>query len=261
MSFPELLANAEPVEGGFRVAIPPEWHQGRTAYGGLNAALALEAAMRVGGEGLPPLRSVQNAMMAPLYGEVEVRAQVHRRGKNATWISAEVEGEKGIGLISNMVFMGPVENSLQIDRLPPPANLIPVEEAKEQVFGKHTPVFLKNNFEVRFATPRVKERQPEFFWWVRACERDAIDPMVELLLCADAAPPGVLPLLSPTTPVSTMHWQVNLLTPRPQTRDGWWLLLGAGDFADRGCTTQREAIWNADGQAMLAGIQSIALFG
>lgn len=98
-------------------------------------------------------------------------------------------------------------------------------------------------------------------WWVRAREREGLDPMVELLLCADATPPAVMSFIPPATPISTMQWQVDMLTPAPGTRDGWWLLRSAGDFAARGCSSQQEAIWNADGQPVLAGMQSIALFG
>jgi hypothetical protein len=68
-------------------------------------------------------------------------------------------------------------------------------------------------------------------------------------------------LLPPATPVSTMQWQVNLLTPAPATDEGWWLLRSASDYAEQGCSSQRMAIWNAAGAPMLAGMQSVALFG
>ena len=90
MTFAGLLAEAQPLDGGLRLAVPEEWHQGRTAYGGFSAALTLAAAMRAGGEGLPPLRSAQFAMIAPVNGEVVARASVLRRGRNATWVSAEL---------------------------------------------------------------------------------------------------------------------------------------------------------------------------
>jgi hypothetical protein len=85
--------------------------------------------------------------------------------------------------------------------------------------------------------------------------------MIELLLCADALPPGVMSLLTPATPVSTMQWQVNLLTPAPATREGWWLLRSTGDYAEKGCSSQGMAIWNTDGEPVLAGMQSVAIFG
>lgn len=259
MSFAKLLAAAEPRGDGLALAVPEDWHQGRTAYGGFSSALALAAAMRVGGE-LPPLRSAQVSMIAPLYGAVEVRANVLRRGRNATWVSAEILREGEVGLTASFAFMGPVDSALHIDDRPPPAGLVPVETARDFA-NERGPVFLRNHFDVRFALPRGEEKRPEMCWWVRPREREGLDPMVELLLTADALPPGVMSLLAPATPVSTMQWQVNLLTPAPATRDGWWLLRSTGDYAERGCSSQRMAIWNADGAPMLAGMQSVALFG
>jgi hypothetical protein len=259
MSFAELLAGAAPCEDGFALAIPETWHQGRTAYGGFSTALGLAAAIRVGGD-LPPLRSAQVSMIAPLFGAVEVRAKVLRRGRNATWIAAEIAREGEVGLAASFAFMGPVDSALHINDRPPPADLIPLEGAREFV-NERGPIFLRNHFDVRFALPRGEAKRPEMCWWVRPREREGLDPMVALLLTADALPPGVMSLLAPTTPVSTMQWQCNLLTPAPQTRDGWWLLRSTGDYAERGCSSQRMAIWNADGEPMLAGIQSVALFG
>jgi acyl-CoA thioesterase len=259
MSFAAVLAEAKPVADGLAVAIPEDWHQGRTAYGGFSSALALSAAMRVGGE-LPPLRSAQVSMIAPLFGEVEVRARVLRRGRNATWIEAEISREGEVGFTASFAFMGPVESVLHLNDRSPPADLIPIEVAKAFA-NPNAPAFLRNHFEVRFALPRGEGKRPEICWWIRARERDGIDPMTELLLCADALPPGVMSLLTFATPVSTMQWQANLLTPAPRTRDGWWLLRSTGDYAEQGCSSQRMAIWNADGEPMMAGMQSVAVFG
>jgi len=85
--------------------------------------------------------------------------------------------------------------------------------------------------------------------------------MVALLLCADGLPPGVMALLPPVTPVSSMGWQMNLLTPAPTTRDGWWLLRSTGDYAEQGCSSQLMEIWNTDGEAVAVGMQSVAVFG
>lgn len=259
MSFASLLAAAEPRDGGFAVRIPEDWHQGRTAYGGFSTALALAAAMRAG-EDLPPLRSAQVSMIAPVFGEAQVRARLLRCGRNATWVSAEILREGEPAFTASFAFMGPVESALHIDDRPAPEGLIPVAEARAFA-NERAPAFLRHHFDMRFALPRSGEKRPEMCWWVRARERAGLDPMVELLLCADALPPGVMSLLAPATPVSTMQWQVNLLTPAPVTHDGWWLLRSTGDYAERGCSSQRMAIWNANGAPMLAGMQSVALFG
>ena len=107
MSFPELLAGAEARDLGFVVNIPEDWHQGRTAYGGFSSALALSAALQIGGE-LPPLRSAQLSMIAPLFGEVEARARVLRRGRNATWIASEILRDFEVFFTAIFVFIVPV---------------------------------------------------------------------------------------------------------------------------------------------------------
>ena len=46
-SLPEVLAALQPIADGWRGAVPDTWLQGRTAYGGFSAALALHAAPAV----------------------------------------------------------------------------------------------------------------------------------------------------------------------------------------------------------------------
>jgi acyl-CoA thioesterase len=259
MNFAQLLAGAVAREGGFTLVVPETWHQGRTAYGGLSSALCLAAAMQVGCA-LPPLRSAQVSMIAPVFGDVEVRARLLRRGRNAVWLAAEIEREGEIAFTASFVFMGPVDSALHINDRQPPADLITLDAAKGFV-NDRGPAFLGHHFDVRFALPRGETKRSEQCWWVRARERAGLEPMVELMLCADALPPGVMSLLTPRTPVSTMQWQVNLLTPTPRTQDGWWLLRSTGDYAEKGCSSQRMAIWNAEGAPILAGMQSVALFG
>lgn len=258
MSLPDTLSNIRRVDGGFVTEIPEDWKQGRTSYGGFSAALALEAARNLAPD-LPPLRSAQVSFVGPLSGEVEVRARILRRGRNASWISAEITSESGVGLTATFVFMGPVESTLHLHEVPMPARIIPVDQAKALPDGRG-PGFA-GHFNRRFAVPRSDQPEPEIDWWVQLKDREGLDPMVELLLCADALPPGVLFMMNSAAPISSMTWLVNLLTPLPVSRDGWWMLRSAGNYAEQGCSSQDMAIWNADGTAVAVGMQSIALFG
>jgi acyl-CoA thioesterase len=113
----DILAAAEPIEGGFRARVPSGWMQGRTAYGGLSAALALEAAMRAEAD-LPPLRSAQIAFIGPLAGDVTVTATRLRRGRNAAFVQADVASEAGIGLRATFVFMAALQSQAARDTAP-----------------------------------------------------------------------------------------------------------------------------------------------
>lgn len=260
MDLATLIAGAEPLERGFRLTIPESWHQGRTGYGGFSAAVALAATQRAGGA-LPPLRSAQVSFVGPLYGEIEASARVLRRGKNATWIAAELTRENEVGLTASFVFMGPVDSSLHLNDCIPPEDLIPVDKAAPLAPGGFSPVFIRNHFDVRFALPRTAEPVPEICWWVRPKEHAALDPIIAVLLSADGVPPGVMPLMQPGVMVSSMTWQVNMLTPVPVTRDGWWLLRSVGTYAEAGCSSQQMQLWNSDGEPILSAMQSVALFG
>lgn len=259
MSFPQTISAARAIDGGFAATIPDNWMQGRTSYGGFSAALALTAAQRLDAN-LPPLRSAQVSFVGPLAGEVEVRARFLRRGRNASWVSAEVISAAGVGLTATFVFMGPVENStLHLHNVPPPAGMIPPEDAARLPEGRGPGFGV--HFDRGFAVARSETKAPELNWWIRLKDTTGLDPMAALVLLADALPPGVMPLMDAWSPVSSMTWLINLLTPLPQTRDGWFLLRAAGNYAEQGCSSQDMAIWNADGQAVAVGMQSIAIFG
>jgi len=258
MSLPQVLAAARPIDRGFAASVPDNWMQGRTAYGGFSSALALAAAQRLV-EGLPPLRSATVNFVGPISGEAEVRARLLRQGRNATWISAEVSCEGKVGLAATFVFMGAVEAStLHLHDVPMPAGVIPLDQAMP-LPERAGPSFAPN-LDRRFALPRTEEKRPEICWWERIRETDGLDPMVSLILLADALPPAVMPLTGPA-PVSSMTWLVNLLTPRPESDDGWFLLRAAGNYAEKGCSSQDMAIWNSRGEAVAMGMQSIAIFG
>jgi len=259
MSLLDTLATLRPLDGGFAVTIPESWHQGRTTYGGFSAALALVGAQRLLSD-LPPLRSAQISFVGPLSGEVAVRARLLRRGRNATWVSAEIVSEAGVGLCASFVFMGAVGGStFSLNALPPPARLIPLSQAI-RLPEDRGPSFLAQ-FERAFALEKTAEKRPGIDWWVRLKQREGLDPMVALLLIGDGLPPGVMPLMNAWSPVSSMTWQVNLLTPQPRTEDGWYLLQATGTYAAQGSSSQNMAIWNAAGEPVAAGMQSIAIFG
>lgn len=255
ISLPAVIDSLEPIEGGFRGDIPDTWLQGRTAYGGFSAALALHAA-QASDTDLPPLRSAQVSFIGPLSGPVTVRAQRLRRGRNAAFVQADVESEAGLGLRATFVFMGPVESKVDFRQGQPPAFEKP--GGATATFNGKAPFFTQN-FE--FLDRRDESVGPaEWLRWVRLTERVGLDPMVELIAVADCLPPAAFKLLGGPAPVSSMTWLLNVLGPRPRTQDGWWLLRATADYASAGSSSQLMGIWNSDGETIAEQMQSVALF-
>lgn len=259
--FAEILAGAQPLDDGLSLEIPAAWFQGRTAYGGLTSALALVAAQKVGGAQLPALRSAQFAMIAPVNEPIEVRAKVLRAGRYATWIETRVTSAKGVAMTASFVFMGAVDSALHINERPAPAGTVAPERAKQVPFQADLPSFFFTNFEVRHALENETGGPSGMTCWVRLKDREELDPLVELLLIGDALPPAVFSKMVRRAPLSTMHWQVNMLDFACGTRDGWWLLRTSGDYAEKGCASDELTIWNMQGAPILYGTQSVAVFG
>lgn len=238
-----------------RVAIPPGWMQGRTAYGGLSAALAHEAARGVA-DALPPLRTAQISFVGPLAGEVTIETRLLRRGRNASFVRADVRSDAGLGLAATFVFVGPQASHIDHVALPAPATL-PDPPPAPKAIGTRDYFF--QNFDYADAEP-ADARPAEWARWVRLREREGVDPMTALLAIGDALPPAAMRLATSKGPISSMTWLVNLLTPRPETRDGWWLLRSRADCARDGCSSQTMTMWNADGEPVASGMQSVAIF-
>jgi acyl-CoA thioesterase len=253
-SLPEVIAAAEPIADGFRAVVPDNWLQGRTAYGGLSAALALHAAIEADAD-LPQLRSAQVAFIGPLAGEVTVKATLLRRGRNAAFVQADVTGANGLGLRATFVFMAPIASQLDQPAGEAPRFALPGPETKTY-HGMATVPFTQN-FE--FVDQRDGLGAAEWLRWIRLREREGLNPAVELMAVADALPPAALKLIGGHAPLSSMTWQINLLDV-PVTRDGWWLLRAVADHARSGNSSQRMQVWNADGVAVAEQVQSVAIF-
>jgi len=252
----DILAGATPIDNGFRATIPATWLQGRTSYGGLSSALALHAAQRLEPD-LPPLRSAQISFIGPLSGEVSVTATRLRRGRNAAFIQADIVSDAGLGFRATFVFMSDQVSQIDLDgRLEshhrPPAPDTKIYTGPEEFFTGN----------LNFLDLKEDARgEAEWLRWARLRAYEGLDPMVHVLAVADALPPAAFKLLGKQfVPISSLTWIVNLFTPAPATRDGWWLLSATSDYAKNGCSSQSMMIWNADGQPIAQGMQSVAIF-
>jgi acyl-CoA thioesterase len=257
MSLPQILADARAGDGELTAQIPDTWMQGRTAYGGLTAAIALEAALRSQPD-LPPLRSTQIAFVGPLSGEVTVKTELLRRGRTAAFIEANVYGDGKLGLKALFVFMIGLESSIDYAETTRPE--VPDYAEAAPARANPDPKFFTNNLVYRHGLPIEHRHTPDFLRWVRLKERDGLHPMVELMAIGDALPPAAMALFEKPGPISSMTWQINLLNTEPATTDGWWLSRSTADLARHGSSSQIMQVWNADRDLVITGMQSVAIF-
>ncbi len=252
MSLPALLAAAQADAQGLTVLIDDHWLQGRTAYGGLSAAIAL-AAVKVSMPGLPPLRSAQIAFVGPLAGTVRATPVLLRQGKNSAFISCDVTGSDGVGLRALFLFMRGRESVIGYEDLPAPV----IDEPEANLIDSEK---MPQGFLTNFDMSAWTARRAGYLRWARLRDRAGLDPEIELLAIADALPPAAMALASHWGPISTTTWQLNLIGDAPATTDGWWLLDAETHFARDGASSQSMAIWNRNGLPVATAAQSVALF-
>jgi acyl-CoA thioesterase len=260
--FTELMAGIRRANDAWAIQVSDDWLQGRTIYGGLAAALCLEATLREF-PGLPPLRSAQFAFIGPATGELRVTPSVLRKGKSTVFAGVDLHGEAELATRAILCFGAARETALAHDAISAPAINAP-EQCPD--FFQNAPPGLRflGHIDGRAAAgslPFSSAAAPDMTLWLR--HRDpALEPsLVSLLALADAPPPAALAMADkPGGAISTMTWSIDMLTDTVETQNGWWLVRTAADTVAGGYSSQSMTVWNAAGNPVMASRQNVAMF-
>ncbi len=262
---PQLLEGLAPrqdsgPEGARSVHVPPDWMQGRTLYGGISAALCL-AGVRLDFPDLPPLRSAQISFVGPASGDVTVTTRMLRQGKSASFVIADLTSEAGPGTHATFCFGAARVSAYDLSRFAPPD--VPGPENAPNHFARGGPAF-KQHFDVRLvggAAPVSGAAEADVILWLRPLDLDARPVEALLLAMADVPPPAAMSLFTAPAPISSMSWMVDVMAPDRISPDGWYLLRSTAEVTRDGYSAQSMALWSRDGTPLLAGRQTVALFG
>lgn len=238
---------------------PSDWFQGRTAYGGLSAALALQAALHDIPHDLPPLKAAQILFVGPASGALRFKTQTLRQGKSTTSISVDCLTGSDVVLRAAFVFANPRPSQIQHDFSRRPSVGGP-DNYKRLANVSPAPAFL-SNFDMRPAggsMPVSGSDHPEFIAWVRHLDAPGVDPAVALVALGDSLPPAAMCSFTEFAPVSSMTWALDL--PQPVISGEWFLLRSASQRAGNGYSLQTMEIWDESGKLVLSGSQTVAIF-
>lgn len=259
-TFTNLLGALEGSDARFEAAVPEDWLQGRTVYGGLALALGLEAAQRC----LPQesaLRSAQVAFMGPARGRIALRVTPLRQGRNVVFLGVDLSGADGLATHMILCFGRSRPSRLSGSTCVMPKVPMP-EDCPAFIADRQAPRFL-DHFELRMAggeRPASSGTRGEMLVWVRHRDEAARQGLIPLVALADALPPAIVTRLDAMVPLSSMTWQIEPLVALPRTRDGWWLMQSVADGAGDGYAAQTMRTWSVTGEAALAARQAVAVF-
>jgi acyl-CoA thioesterase len=264
MGFADFITNVEHARDGLRADIPDAWKQGRTAYGGMSAALCLVAARDALAEDRP-LRSALISFVGPAAGAVAVTAEPLRSGKTATSVRARLTGEPGIGTEAIFTFAAPRPSKLAVQAAGLPHGVeAPPPEAQGGDFPFGAPQFTAN-FQLHPAaggTPPFSgdASAPPMRLWVRHKDPASRSGLEALVCLADALAPAITTAMGDFAPLSSMTWMMDMLDDDLSTAEGWYLLQSRADHARDGYSSQAMTIWSADGRCLAQGRQMVTVF-
>lgn len=259
--FSRMLSTLTAVGDQFTITLPADWLQGRTAYGGLSAALCLQASLRAFPD-LPPLRSAQFAFVGPATGDLRITPCVLRQGKSAAFASVELEGDSGLAVRATLCFgagrdLPHVHGKYTMPGTPPR------ESCPSYYTWSGRPNFM-SHFDGRLAAggmPLSGGPLPLMLVWLRHVDESVTGNLVSLMALADALPPASFATFHEGVPISTMTWAVDMLASEIDSPTGWWLVHGEAETIGDGYSAQTTVIWHPDGHPVMSARQNVAIFG
>ena len=253
-------------EGRFAVRVPDDWGQGRTVFGGLQAALAVRAmrAVMTGDRSLP-LRSLQATFVGPVPGnaDMQLRSEQLRVGRAATQARCDLLHDGAVVCTVVAVF-GAARPSQVAREIPRPVvDLDPDALPVLPFVPGATPAFTVH-YDLRWALgapPFSGSREPRTGLFVRLRDRDCT-PEEALIALADATPPAGLSMLPAPAPVSSLNWMLELLgDPGALARDAWALIGTEVRAGTDGYLSQTSVLWGPSGHAFSVSHQTVVIFG
>lgn len=238
-----------------------EWAQGRTAFGGLVAALAVRATARL----LPADRRLRSALVdfvgPAQVGVVRVEARVLRAGRTLTHTEARVTQGGEVCAVLLLAWAADRSTGIRVDGAPPPTVPAPDDLPAFPYLPGITPAFTQQ-YAYRYtgdALPFTGAATAALGGWCRLREPEPVDEAV-LLTLLDAWPAPVLPLARGPAPASTVTWMVDFVGAATAPADEWWRFEADTDAASAGHASVRGRLWSADGTLVAIGRQLVAEF-
>lgn len=262
MRMSQILGAIRPTADGFSAEVPDTWTQGRTLFGGMQAALLVRV-MRSQVAADVPLRSLQTVFVAPVAaGTVNLRVRVLRRGKSTTHVEAHILGGADVACTAVAVFGRGRPSSIAIDPVPPQV----LRDAAQSLPWPYVPgvsAAFARHMEQRYARgglPFQGGSEARTQVYVRFMDEPQMDESLIVAL-SDAIPSPATSLLKTYAPASSMAWTLEMLTDQTQTLPAGYFLLDAEvTAAHDGYGFQTATVWSEDGRAVALSRQSTVIF-
>jgi len=273
LPFCELIAARRALPGGHAVGfeISDDWLQGRTTFGGLLSALAVQAMRDIAGVAWDPgvsLRALQTSFVAPVAaGATTVEVRVLREGRNVRQVQAQLLQDGATALVALGVFAS--DRASRVAAIAPerPAPTFDPEQAPPRPYlAGRMPQFLQH-FDLRWdagALPwsgaggdatRVHLR-------LRGEPAHAVPAELAGVMLADVCPTPIAGHFDRPTPTSSVSWALEMRPLQaPPAAEGWWRADNQVVATAGGYVNHAARLWAPSGELAALAYQVVAVFG
>lgn len=262
MLFSQVLDSLALEDGAWAAAVPEDWLQGRSVFGGMQVALALRA-MRSLVPAELPLRVIQTTFVGPVSaGTVRGRAHVLRTGKNTMHVEARiVENGQTSALLVGVFGRGRPSKAEVVARAPSFSPQEPIDfpfvPGLSASFAQHVTIRWLSGTPLLSGTTQPPHAVIEIGLDDRAPTNEG-----HVAAIADVIPPLALSMLTERAPGSSVTWTLEMLTDR---FDGLplkgWRVYADMRAGHEGYTSQSVLVCAPDGTPAALGHQTMVIFG
>jgi acyl-CoA thioesterase len=251
-----------PREGDARRGqVPSAWMQGRASFGGLVAAVMVRA-MREH-EPTLPLRAVHIDFIGPLTASpATARAEVLRRGRSLTHLSARIDQDTGVCARASASFGAARNSSIAIASPMEPDLPDPTDRPAMPFIPGVVPSFVQfiDMTFVEGGYPFSGQATAELAGWCRHRTNPG-PPEPAIMGLLDAWPAPVLSLLDRPAPASSVSWTTRVVSmPESVGTDDWFWYRSSVSFARDGYAHMEGRLWDREGRAVASLEQLVAVF-
>lgn len=264
MNFQELL---DAQRTGQLAGLPEDWGQGRTLFGGMMAALLLDA-MRQQVPAERCLRALSISFIAPaaLGQGMQVEVELLREGRAVSQLLARASQDGQVVALLQGSFGASRLSQVQVAGLPAPSFKAAEVCQRMPWLPGITPNFTQH-FDMRWAVgglPFSGNLSREMGGWVSFADAQLADQRLDechLLGLVDAWPPALLPHLKAPAAGSSLTWTIEFMQPlQVCAANSRFAYLATIEHAADGYGHVAAGLWDSQGRQVAISRQTVTVF-
>ncbi|CAA0088836.1 Uncharacterised protein [Zhongshania aliphaticivorans] len=265
MDFKALLGSVTPSgrDNEYTAQLDESWLQGRTAFGGLSAALIVKAMLfQVPAD--RRLRSLSVMFVGPVpAGEHRIVIRELRVGGSVTHIQGEILCNNEVGATVSAAFGKDRPSAVSLAGPTMPTGITPPDDCFVFPYIQGiTPEFTRH-FDMRLISGKLPFSQAEsadFSMWLAFKESGEIDIPV-LIALADVPPMPGLNMIKPPGMGSSLSWYLEFPSALPKAdMSDWFFYDYRSDAAGVGYFHNYATMWAANGKPLIFSRQVATVF-